>query len=101
MEAQATAKKKPSELDNKPLKFELKSLEKEHEFFKERRIQQATVKHFGLCFCTKGMTKCRIAIPIHNHLGQLVAYCGRAVTEEQIKEEKYKQPLGFYKSAVV
>ena len=44
----------------------------------------------------------RIAIPIHNEHGELVAYCGRAVSAEQIeKEGKYKLPPKFHKSAVV
>jgi DNA primase len=48
------------------------------------------------------MMKDRIAIPIHDENGQLVAYCGRAVTQEQIeKEGKYKLPANFVKSAVV
>jgi len=48
------------------------------------------------------MMKGRIAIPIHDHQGQLVAYCGRAGTPEQVEEEgKYKLPPKFVKSAVV
>ncbi len=81
---------------NPPLKFELKSLTPEHRFFQERGILPATVKHFGLGFCSRGLTKDRIAIPIHNEKGQLVAHCGRAMTEEQIEQEgKYKMPAGF------
>lgn len=86
---------------NKPLSFTLTSLDPEHAFFEERGILQATVKHFGLGYCSKGMMKDRIAIPIHDHKGHLVAYCGRGLTPEQIEDEKYKQPPGFYKSEVV
>jgi DNA primase len=90
------------ELVNPPLKFRLKSLEPEHIWFEEKGIEPATVKHFGLGFCTKGMMRGRIAIPIHNERGELVAYCGRAVSQEQIKEGgKYKLPANFHKSAVV
>ena len=48
------------------------------------------------------MVKNRIVIPIHDHQGMLVAYCGRAVDEDQIeKEGKYKLPARFVKSEVV
>ncbi|HEA66289.1 MAG TPA: hypothetical protein ENI07_05645 [Desulfobacterales bacterium] len=44
----------------------------------------------------------RIVIPIHDHQGQIVAYCGRAVNDDQIeKEGKYKLPVNFVKSEVV
>ncbi len=91
-------KSKP--IENKPLDFELK-LEPEHAFFEERGIDQETVKHFGLGYCNKGMMKERIAIPVHDDQGQLVAYCGKAITEEQLEEAKYKQPPNFFKSEVV
>lgn len=88
---------------NPPLKFELKQLEPAHPFFEERQVFPETVKHFGLGFCNTGRTiPGRIAIPIHNEKGRLVAYCGRAVTKEQIENEgKYKQPSNFHKSGVV
>ncbi len=71
-------------------------------FFKKRGILPATIEHFGLGYCSKGMMKDRIVIPIHDHQGQLVAYCGRAANEEQIeKEGKYMMPPNFVKSEVV
>jgi DNA primase len=87
---------------NPPLTFRLKSIVQDHPFFGQRGILPQTVNDFGLGFCTKGMMKDRIAIPIHDEQGNLVAYCGRAVTAEQIEnEEKYKLPPNFTKSAVV
>jgi DNA primase len=81
---------------NPPPKFELKNFTPEHPFFHERGILLATVEHFGLGFCSKGMMKDRLAIPIHNEHGQLIAYCGRAVSQDQIdKEGKYEMPPGF------
>lgn len=88
--------------ENKPLTFQLKNLDQAHAWFEGQGIGPETVKHFGLGFCSKGIMANRIAIPILDHAGQLVAYCGRAVTDEQAVEEgKYKQPLDFYKSLVV
>jgi DNA primase len=86
---------------NHPLKFFLQ-LEPEHPFFEERGITQDTVKAFGIGYCSRGLLKGRVAIPIHDEQGQLVAYCGRAVTPEQIdKEGKYKMPPNFHKQEVV
>jgi len=87
---------------NPPLTFQLKNLKTDHSFFSEQNIEPETVKHFGLGFCAKGMMKGRIVIPIHNELGELVAYCGRAVDKKQIKSEgKYKLPPKFVKSEVL
>lgn len=92
----------PEELINTPLTFELKNLNPGHPFFRERGIAQETVSHFGLGVCSKGIMKNRVAIPIHNAQGELVAYCGRALTDEQIEAEgKYKLPANFHKSLVV
>ncbi len=87
---------------NPPLTFELKTVDPEHSFFAEHDIQSAAVEYFGLGYCSKGIMKGRIAIPIHNEKDQLIAYCGRAVKEDQIKKDgKYKMPAKFVKSAVV
>jgi len=88
---------------NKPLTFELKNLDSNHEWFEARGILPATVKYFGLGLQKKGKAiPNRIAIPIHDHLGQLVAYCGRAVDKNQIRKEgKYKLPANLSKSEVV
>ena len=44
--------------------------------------------------------KGRVAIPIHNERGELVAYCGRWPGDDgwPEEEEKYKLPGGFLKS---
>jgi DNA primase len=88
-------------LVNPPLKFELKTLNPDHPFFAERGILPETVKYFGLGFCSKGLLKGLIAIPIHNQAGQLVAYAGRWPGDPPAEEPKYKLPPGFAKAAVV
>jgi DNA primase len=85
---------------NQPLTFRLKTVS-EHQFFADRDFNQETVNHFGLGFCARGMMANRIVIPIENESGELVAYCGRGITPEQIESEKYKLPSGFNKSLVV
>ena len=67
---------------NPPLTFQLKSLDPDHPFFEERGISPKTVRHFNLGFCSKGIMRGRIAIPIYNHERNLVAYCGRAVFDQ-------------------
>lgn len=92
-----------TEVINKPLSFSLK-LESEHPYFAERGILPGTVNYYGLGFSTRGIMKSRIAIPIHNEDGDLVAYSGRWVgPEESIPDGdgKYKLPPNFQKSAVL
>jgi DNA primase len=88
---------------NPPLTFELQ-LEPEHEYLTGRGLTPETVQHFSLGFCNRGSMKGRVAIPIHNASGELVAYAGRWVgPDKEIPEGegKYKLPAGFHKSRVV
>jgi DNA primase len=82
--------------ENKPLEFVLKNLQSDHPYFAERKLTAETVAAFGLGFCQKGLLAGRIAIPIHNATGELVAYGGR--WPGQTDKEKYLFPKGFKKS---
>ena len=87
---------------NPPLKFALKSLDPAHPYLTERGFTAKTIAHFGVGFCTgKGIMAGRIAIPIHNEQGELVAYAGRWPGDPPNGEGKYKLPTGFHKSSVV
>jgi DNA primase len=87
---------------NPPLKFALKSLEPEHEYLAGRGLPTDTLEAFGVGYCSgKGIMAGRIAIPIHNELGELVAYAGRWPGQPPEGEGKYKLPMGFHKSLVV
>ena len=86
-----------SALPNKPLKFRLEKLEREHPFLKERGLTLETIIDFGIGHCTKGMMAGRIAIPIHNPEGEVVAYAGRWPGEPPEGTPKYKLPQGFRK----
>lgn len=97
-------KKEPSqeERKNQPLKFVLNKLDPNHAYLKEQGLNQETIDYFGVGFCAKGLMKNRIAIPIHNETGELVAYIGRWINEEPPEGEgKYKIPPNFHKSLVV
>jgi DNA primase len=82
--------------ENKPLEFVLKNLQPEHPYLTERGLSPETIQTFGLGFCQKGLLNGRIAIPIHNAKGELVAYAGRWPGDTD--KEKYLFPKGFKKS---
>jgi DNA primase len=84
---------------NTPLKFRLDKLERQHPYLLEQRgLTPETIVDFGIGFCSKGMMADRIAIPIHNVKGEVVAYAGRFPGEPAEDTPKYKLPPGFRKS---
>jgi DNA primase len=83
---------------NTPLKFRLDKLERNHPYLAERGLSLETIVDFGIGFCGKGMMADRIAIPIHNPEGNVVAYAGRFPGEPSEDTPKYKLPPGFRKS---
>lgn len=90
---------RPQGLPNPPLKFRLDKLERTHPYLTEQRgLTPETIVDFGIGFCAKGMMADRIAIPIHNVKGEVVAYAGRFVGEPPEGTPKYKLPPGFRKS---
>lgn len=66
---------------NAPLDFELKHLDPDHAYLKQRGLDAGTVRHFGLGYCAKGIMEGRIAIPLHDVQGRLLGYAGRRVDE--------------------
>lgn len=85
---------------NKPLTFELQGLDPTHPYLAER-VSEDAITYFGLGYCSRGVMKGRIAIPVHDEHGQLVAYAGRWPGETPEGEEKYRMPVGFHKAQVV
>jgi DNA primase len=83
---------------NKPLKFRLDKLDLGHPYLQERGLTFETIVNFGLGYCAKGMMAERIAIPIHNPEGNVVAYAGRHPGDPKDGIPKYKLPQGFRKS---
>ncbi len=83
---------------NPPLKFRLEKLQQEHPYLMERGLSPETLAEFGVGFCSKGMMADRIAIPIRDPDGQVVAYAGRWPGEAPEGTPKYKLPPGFRKS---
>ena len=83
---------------NKPLNFRLDKLERDHPYLKGRGLTLETIVDFGIGFCAKGTMADRIAIPIHNVKGEVLAYAGRFPGEPSEDVPKYKLPAGFRKS---
>lgn len=83
---------------NTPLKFRLDKLERSHPYLTERGLSEETIIDFGIGYCSKGMMADRIAIPIHNAKGEVMAYAGRFPGESPEGTPKYKLPSGFKKS---
>ncbi|MFT3784916.1 MAG: CHC2 zinc finger domain-containing protein [Tepidisphaeraceae bacterium] len=79
---------------NAPLEFTLDHLDPTHPYLAQRGLRADTVAHFGLGFCSRGMLKDRIAIPLHTPHGVLVGYAGRVVDDACISDDspKYRFP---------
>jgi len=83
---------------NPPLKFRLDKLDRNHAYLTERGLTPETIQDFEVGFCSKGMMAERIAIPIRDPDGNVVAYAGRWPGEPPEDTPKYKLPQGFRKS---
>ena len=83
---------------NPPLNFSL-TLDRRHPYLAQRGVDDQTADYFGVgSFVRTGLMSNRIAIPIHNADGRLVASCGRALHGD---EPRYRFPSDFRKSHVV
>jgi len=86
----------PAILENKPLPFVLSDLDFQHPYLLHRRISSQTARHFEAGYYSgPGTMASRVAIPIHNRDGKLVAYAGRSIDDSL---PKYRFPAGFRKS---
>jgi DNA primase len=82
---------------NRVLGFRLFGLDASHPYISSRGISAATARLFGIGYYgAPGFLSGRVAIPIHNPSGALIAYAGRSVGGEP---PKYKLPPSFRKSA--
>ena len=102
-ELQSTEQPADEPLVNAPLKFELRDLDADHAYLKERSFTPETIAYFGVgYFPGRGLMQGRVAIPIRDADGTLVAYAGRWPGNEPPEGEgKYRLPNGFHKSLVV
>jgi DNA primase len=75
----ATPQESPPVLFNEPLDFELKNLDPTPRYLFNRGFSEATIRHFGLGYCTKGTFAGRVVIPLHDTRGRLIGYAGRGI----------------------
>jgi DNA primase len=92
----------PEEPVNPPLTFTFRHLDTRHAYLtKDRGLTEATIDFFGLGHhAGKGIMHNRCVIPVHNELGELVAYAGRWPADAGWPEgsQKYAFPPGLRKS---
>jgi len=74
---------------NPPLDYTL-ALDPSHRYLAERGLIAETVAEFGVGYCPTGPLAGRIAIPIHDGRGELVAYAGRWPGQPPPRQSKYK-----------
>ena len=67
--------------ENLPLAFTLKTLDPNHHDLAGLELRAETIERLGAGYCTKGLLKGRLAIPIHSGCGDLLAYAGLAVQD--------------------
>lgn len=77
----------PTEVVNAPLGFQLTDVDRSHPYLLERGFGIEVIEAFDLGVARKGMMKDRVAIPIHDVKGSLVAYAGRIVDDGRIGVE--------------
>jgi len=81
------------------LGFTLRGVDSTHAYLAVRGMERRTAEEFGVgVYRGSGIFSGRLVIPIHNHIGDLVAYCGRAVDDAQ---PRYRFPPGFAKSEIL
>ena len=66
---------------NAPLDFALKGLDGSHPYLLGCGFSPETIQHFGLGFCSRGILKGKIAIPLHSQAGELLGYAGLTLNE--------------------
>ncbi|MFY9821959.1 MAG: CHC2 zinc finger domain-containing protein [Thermoanaerobaculia bacterium] len=80
--------------ENPPLTFTLKTLDPNHAELAALGIGTETIERFGAGYCSKGLLKGRLAIPIHSSRGELLAYAGLAVEDQA--SPRYLFPPKFH-----
>jgi DNA primase len=97
-ETQLVTKKRKG---NAVLSFCLSGLDETHPYVSGRGLSRETAHQFGIGYYRGlGIMRGRLAIPIHDEGGRLVAYCGRSVSVSG-EDPRYRFPPAFRKSALL
>lgn len=73
-------------------------LESTNEDVQKFGISVETCEHFGAGYAPKGIMRGRLAIPVHDRQGNLLAYCGRALKGES---PTLSWPNGFDPTGII
>ncbi len=76
---------------------ELKGLRYNVPFLQDRGLDKDRAKYWGCGYCSRGLMKGKVVIPIRNRAGEVVAYLGRSLKPDD-SDGKYRFPLGVHKS---
>ena len=76
---------------------ELRGLRYDAPLLKERGLSPDRAKYWGIGYCSRGLMKSRIVVPIKNRDRQVVAYVGRSLKDDDPRG-KWSFPGGFHKS---
>ena len=90
-EAQEQKERPPSNQPPEKLR-PLTYLQSDHPFLLKRGILSDTAEYFGVGYAAKGTMAGRIAIPVHDEKGRLLAYAGAATKNHQ---KDWRFPKGF------
>ena len=82
--------------ENLPLAFTLKTLDPNHDGLAELELRAETIERFAAGYCTKGLLKGRLAIPIHSGRGELLAYRAGLAVEDGSETPRYLFPPKFH-----
>lgn len=100
--ARAPSRPPRPERINPPLEIRLQLAADHPHITVDRRLLHETAAEFGIGYCNRGILAGCIAIPIHDHDGELVAYAGRRLKYKDIESQgKYRFPAGFHKDRVL
>jgi len=95
------SKAKPDKPSNQPLTFTL-DVDHKHPFIEARGFKPKLLKKFGIGYSNKGIMDGRIAFPVHNMDGKIIAYSGRWASDDVPDDTpRYLLPKGFEKSKVL
>jgi DNA primase len=84
-------------LVNEAFGKELKGLRYDVPFLEQRGLSPERARYWGVGYCSRGLMKGRIIFPIKNRAGEIVAYVGRSLKDDD-PEGKWRFPKGFRKS---
>lgn len=82
---------------NEPFGKALAGLRYDVPFLAQRGLPPDRARYWGVGYCSRGLMKGRIVVPIKNRTGEIVAYIGRSLKEDD-PEGKWRFPKGFHKS---